>query len=1395
MAGSDLKTAAAPRQGLSRNRLKVGTALGGALAATLFFHPTVSLAQDACGPVVSGEVICASEGSPYADGIRYETTDPTPQDLTVVLDDGVLVETTDDEVDGIDVVNSSGGAITVSGAGASVVTGGSRAAGVHAINESGAITVTIGDVTTNGYRAEGVYANTNITDQGGDISITTGAVTTNGEAATGIRAETNANDILIDAGGVYTWGYGSDAIYAAAHYGSAAVKAGYVVTGGDGGRGVTVYAQGAVTVVADGVYTYGAGLHADLDAGGVKAVGTSVTVDVGTVVTRGDYSSAIYANTNQTVTDPDIVNPDITVTAGRVQTSGFGSHGIVALNFSEGGGSSITAASVRTEGDRALGVYAGSLSDIVVDLGTVETTGYGSTAVTAVSVEGDISVTAQSVKTSGIGAQGVVTTNYEGGETNIVVGQVVTRRDYSGAVSAVGTGDIHVSAGTISTGGFGSLGISAASYGGDVSVKVASLETAGDRSNGIDVLAQEAVSIVADQIVTRGDQSAGVYAASFGHGDMVIHAGDISTSGAGSLGVGGLGFGYGSVEITANTITTAGDGATGLLGHAVSNDLIINVGDIVTTGGTRGPLTATGAAIDVFEGNIHAQFGSIETTGDHAVGILSVSQIGESNIGVTGGIATQGDYATGILADGTITDVNIAVAGPITTSGVGSRGISSSITMGDSTINAAGLITTSGADAVGISVSADSFGRPPETYYGETEPDIRDATVHIAANAITTSGSRSHGVQVTTGHLYMYGDSPLLTNAIEIATGVVKVTGEESVGILIDALRGATIDAGDTSSAQSHAIEVHAGTDVDLNIRGATTSTAADAVVIEAKDIAVSVVKGGSVKGEDNGLVLAATGVDLVNAGGVSEPFGQIHVTNAGVLDAGVGHAVLITQGRLDLVSSGIIRGGVSLVDGDDRITNSGVFVIDKGSDFGAGSDLFVNTGSVVFDKATRPTNLSLAGLEQFQNQGLIDLRTGVAGDVLTLPGDYVGSGNAKLGLDLDADGADRLVVAGAATGKTGIVLENLTAGNATLTGTAVRSLVQVGARSSTDAFHIDNPDIGLISYGLAFDAATSTFRLVSEAGAPVYRSLKYGEVAQRAWTSSADAWGAELTSLRLSRWAGAGTSGHIWGQVFGVDDAHESSVTVNGATVALDYDQTVRGGQMGAEVAHRGARGGDVAFGLTGGYVQSDLRFDGSRHEADLETLNLGAYVAATRGVMFANGLIKYDWHSLDVRDPEAGYEGSLDGATLGGRVEAGARYGSDRFSVEPVASLDYARTRLDNLSVLNQTIRFDDLDSLTGKIGARASARRPLESGGVLLLTGGLAAAHAFSGDERATLASGGAQQTVEDEQAGTYGLATLGATYVSPNGLSIFAEGQGDFGHDRSGGGLRIGVRLRF
>src|SRR5690606_20414780 len=102
---------------------------------------------------------------------------------------------------------------------------------------------------------------------------------------------------------------------------------------------------------------------------------------------------------------------------------------------------------------------------------------------------------------------------------------------------------------------------------------------------------------------------------------------------------------------------------------------------------------------------------------------------------------------------------------------------------------------------------------------------------------------------------------------------------------------------------------------------------------------------------------------------------------------------------------------------GDDTLTNAGTFEAVGTSQFGAGTDLLVNSGTL---RAQGP--VTLAGLESVANGGLIDPRDGATDDVLTLSGSYVGTESAALGVDAGPGTAsDRLVIGGAAAGSTAV--------------------------------------------------------------------------------------------------------------------------------------------------------------------------------------------------------------------------------------------------------------------------------------------------------------------------------------------------------------------------------------
>ena len=221
-----------------------------------------------------------------------------------------------------------------------------------------------------------------------------------------------------------------------------------------------------------------------------------------------------------------------------------------------------------------------------------------------------------------------------------------------------------------------------------------------------------------------------------------------------------------------------------------------------------------------------------------------------------------------------------------------------------------------------------------------------------------------------------------------------------------------------------------------------------------------------------------------------------------------------------------------------------------------------------------QPQSVTFAGLEAFRNSGTINLANGTAGDTLTLPGSYVGSGNAALALDLIDGKADTLVIGGAATGSTQIQLA--TGGNATLLSQPI-TLVDAGAGTSSGAFTLASASSGFIQYGLSYDGTGNTFDLTAQAGAPVYRLAKVSEGAEAVWTQSADAWSAHMAALRDQQSA---TDSRLWGQAYGKvtsrDDSRSVDVPGSSAqTYRLDYRQDYFGGQLGYDLGNLGGANG----------------------------------------------------------------------------------------------------------------------------------------------------------------------------------------------------------------------------
>ena len=486
--------------------------------------------------------------------------------------------------------------------------------------------------------------------------------------------------------------------------------------------------------------------------------------------------------------------------------------------------------------------------------------------------------------------------------------------------------------------------------------------------------------------------------------------------------------------------------------------------------------------------------------------------------------------------------------------------------------------------------------------------------------------------------------------------------------------------------------------------------------------------------------------------------------------------------------------GDTTLTDGADAVTHDKTIDLVESIDFGGGEDALTNNGVItVGANATAPVQVSLLSLEAMKNNGLIDLRNGHVGDVLTIAGDYNGASKARLGLDIGPGGVDRLVIGETANGKTAVVLGGVTAKTATLTGDKGPVLIQAGEGSTKDAFSVENAEQGFVRYDLVQDTgATITYRLKSVAGQRAYEALKLSEGAGTVWRQAADAWSAHVAGLRDAGDEANGAG--VWGQAFGGRLDRDDEVAATGRKVAVDYRQTTYGGQMGVDLVNAGLGEGRVLLGLTGGYADARMRFSGAGgQEAKLHVANLGGYLALTRGGYFLNALAKVDRQSIKVRNGPDAIDFKVDGTAYGAQIEAGARSEGDGLTYEKLLSINYVSTRLDDVAVFQQRLDFDDAAGFVAKAGVRGALRTDA-LGGAFTSYGAAFVVHDFTIKNSLDLVGGDVVERLSRDGGRTYGQLTVGLSY-RVGGATAFVEGTGDYGGNREGGALRLGARVGF
>ena len=938
-----------------------------------------------------------------------------------------------------------------------------------------------------------------------------------------------------------------------------------------------------------------------------------------------------------------------------------------------------------------------------------------------------------------------------------------------GILAATDTGDINLSIGSVTTTGTNASGIFASSAEGDVTINAGTVGTSGVRASGIEGSTNLGnININANSVTTTGANALGVFANS-DNGDITITGTTVNTSGAGATGVrANTTFGDILIGNGSGVIVTAGAGADAINATTAVGNIGVNVQQARTTG-------ATSDAIDVAStsGAVTVNARDVTTTGAGSRGVVASGEsVAVTLTGTANGTTGANANAVQVRARNGAASIT---TGTVSTIGDNSAVIDASSVSGAVTVQA-GALSTSGANAVGIRASSGTAGN---ILFGT--PAAPGGPLNINATSIRTVGANSTGV-VTNA---LFGADTMVN------VGDVQTSGAGSTGILATSGLGGDIriTAGRVAvtGLGSNAIQA-TGTGASVlvvNTTGVISSTQGTGILVNSGSTsAINVGAASNVSG-------ALGGVSSTAVGGTS-------LTNAGVISSTGGFAIDANGGAANITNTGTVNGRIDLTANADTFANNaaGRFNAVGVSDFGLGTDTFNNAGLLTaFSSAT------FNGLEAFTNTGLIDLRDGVANDVLTLTGTtFTGGNGSQVGLDVSfaTNTSDRLVI-GAAAGSTSLLVNNTAPG--TVPQLNLNGIVVVDATAATASnFQLAGPtDFGFTRLNLVFDSLANNFLLVTAPDTEVFEAGRYGVGMANAWNQSGDAWSARMTELRDVAFTGLeyrADGFEMWGQGYAGSEGQNQTRSFNlggtPTTMDLSYDQEFEGFQFGGDV-QSSMGSAKVVLGLTGGISHSDQTFE-SGNSFEQHGGNVGAYAGVYAGGFFLNGLVKADRFNATIMSSTAFFREEIEGTTLGAKAEVGYHLNMGGFFIEPLATLAYTDSDLDDLSVPGGTFTFEDNESLRGEAGIRVGADFAMGSSRIQPFIG-VFAVDEMKGQNTTVFTSGGTAFGLEDVEPETYGKVSAGFNLLQQGGVNLFLRGDAAFGGEAEGGSVRIGARWSF
>ncbi len=1253
----------------------------------------------------------------------------------------------------------------------------------------GNVNITTGDTTSNTGGGGGLFGSGVVgISLGGNATVTAEGNTTVGTGLIGVGAFASGDATATSYGDVQSDGF----VGIAALSGSGAATA--ELYGGDVLGSTPVIGMGAVVLggASDATVTVGDGVA---DASEVNATGVGL---LGLNFGTGDVN--ISADTLDPDGDENVINSD--------------SVGVLGLAL--GGNTTIGTNTVNADDAGVIGLAAG---DVTINTGTTTSGGLG---------------------VLGVG----------GGNVNITTGDTIANQNGvgllgSGVVGVSLGGDANVTTEgktTVADGGL--IGAGALSFGGDANVTVnGEIDPPIIGAISVAVGAGSATTTV-NALTQATGLGAGAIQLGGGSGNAVVTttaAIESDVMGIGALNVGGDGNVDIDVDGSVSGLSGANVGYNGIMAVSLFNDGNVNIdttangtvaadndgiqvskafglGDVFVN--TAAAINAGDEGIEVLslghDGNVDitTNMGSTILAGDD--GISSLRYFGDGNLNVSANDAIEagddGIESVSIVSEG---DVNIAT-GDGGTPGDGSDG--GTILAGDDGVS---VVKVLGGGNIDVDVNADINAGDEAVGIFRTLSGGAGSTINVDVDGTSTLVSGQNGIEVFT---------PLALNDVNVTVG----TGSE---VLSD--DGVAVSVGGFSLLGDNNVTVTS----DGLLRG--EGSLLEPVVFVGTDGT------STIRNTDNGVIVSDTGdwdddAIISLAGSDIEVYNSGDVTGQMKLISFDSYAMVDNSGDWETSGINMIYG----LNGDATLNNSGMIETDGLTLFSfasAGGDSIVNNSGEIYVNGLTSFGGPLFGIDDFNNSGLVSMVNGVSdyglvtlpvygsgiGDMTIVAGNYNGMGGA-LAVDaalgaVGSSSSDMLVITGDVDGSTEVYVNNV-GGFGAYNPVGIPVIGVLSGNTDLGDFDLAGGpiDTGLFSYDLFLDAPADPAQwtpgfapdakawvLASYADSSAFMFAQTVSIAQNMWHTTADGYldrSSDLREIYGSTGTGYSTANAdfieaapptaapavnnndngVWlrgiGQ-YAESEGSESFEAFPGQFVSFntDYNETIWGIEGGVDHAFHLNNGSTLVLGLMGGYVTNSVEFSGVGDTATVDGGMAGIYATWVNGPGYIDALFKADFLTADFS--VGGSPASSDILNLGGRIEGGYRFtNASGYYIEPVASLAYVNTSVDDLTVLGTGVQIEDGDSLRGKIGGRLGTTMIVGNGKldpyVNAYVGG-----EFLGDNSAVIAG----LSLQDDISGVFGEVGAGFNwYNAANNWSVYGQANYIFADEYWAGNGTLGVR---